>query len=764
MDNALKGNEVMPLIPLTIPPGVFKNGTDLQASGRWADADLVRWHDDSLKPIGGWRNRLGRGWSHPIRGLIGWKSNSGSRYLACGTYSSLFAILPNNSTYDITPTGFTAGRISASGMTGFGSGFYSNSTYGTPPINTSTTLLDATAWSLSAWGENLIANSPDDGKVYEWALNTGSASAVLSNAPTGVVTIIVSDERFLFALKPREVHWSDQENNNTWTASATNQAGDIKLETQGSIKCAEKIRGGILIITDQDAHTCTYIGQPYVHSIQRVGDGCGIFSNQASTTINQGVVWMGDAGFHIYSGGRVQELKCDVTDHIFTEMSMSQKSKVACVANSKFDEVIWYYPSASGENEKYVSWNYKNNSWSIGTLGRTCGIDAGVFNQPIHATTQNHDNNYSRGRFTILTTYLGQTPPGSYDGTNATDKDDDCPDVDSYVIQLHDISGMTGTFTFSAGTPVNRLDSSHANTSFTSLGYLVTNTTGTTYESVVFSAQKLKCYVASLHNLGSGLLYTVAFTGLDENGVAQTESMEVYGNGTASDASGTYRNTTKTWTKLTGLVITKNASSSVSTADFGVALQSYGTTTAKGQISTNYTPADIDIGTNNFASKFKVIDVEVTEGTFIEGGYVKYVTSSSGNNHDYGINFSTQLLTHNKDLLTPLEYMLVEHEVGEERDSLVPFAESGAIQIGNGDQVMHVNQVIPDEKTQGQVNVDFKTRFYPNGDETTHGTYALANPTSVRFQGREVRMKIKNVSGDWRVGNFRLNAMAGGKR
>jgi hypothetical protein len=77
---------------------------------------------------------------------------------------------------------------------------------------------------------------------------------------------------------------------------------------------------------------------------------------------------------------------------------------------------------------------------------------------------------------------------------------------------------------------------------------------------------------------------------------------------------------------------------------------------------------------------------------------------------------------------------------------------------------VHVNQVIPDEKTQGQVNVDFKTRFYPNGSETTHGTYTLANPTSVRFQGREVRMKIKNVSGDWRVGNFRLNAMAGGKR
>ena len=755
----------MPLIPLNIPAGVYKNGTDLQASGRWGDADLVRWHDDSLKPIGGWRARLGRGWSHPIRGLIGWKSNSGSRYLACGTYASLFAILPNNSVFDITPSGFTTGRISASGMTGFGSGFYSNSTYGTPPINTSNTLLDATSWSLTTFGENLIANSSDDGKIYEWSLNTANLASVLTNAPTGVVAIIVSDERFLFGFKTREVYWSDQENNNVWASTATNQAGNIGLETQGAIKCAEKIRGGILILTDQDAHSCLYIGLPFVHSIQRVGSNCGIISSQASTTIDMGVTWWGESGFFIYNGGKVQELKCDVADYVFGHLNINQKSKIFGVANAKYDEVIWFYPSSSSnENDKYVSWNFKTNTWAIGNLGRTSGIDAGSFSQPIYATSENHDNNISRGRFSILTTYNGAPPPPLYDGTNANDKDDDCPDVGNYVLQVHDISGLTGNFTFSAGTPINRLDTSHANTSFTSLGYLLTNTGGTTYESVVFPAQKLKCRIqlSSSSNNSTNLHYTVDFTGLDENGLAQTETMSVFGTGTGNGDI-EFRNTINTWTKITGLVITKDSNYTGNYGQFGVGLQTYGTS-AKGEIKANFNPANIDIGTSSVPSKFKIIDVEVQQGTFIKGGHIKYVTSLAGADHDYGTNHTQQLFTHNKDLLTPLEFMLQEHEVGEERDNLVPFAESGAIQIGNGDQIMHINQVIPDEKQQGQVNVDFKTRFYPNGSETSHGTYTLSNPTSVRFQGREVRMKVKNVSGDFRVGTFRLNAIAGGKR
>jgi hypothetical protein len=94
-----------------------------------------------------------------------------------------------------------------------------------------------------------------------------------------------------------------------------------------------------------------------------------------------------------------------------------------------------------------------------------------------------------------------------------------------------------------------------------------------------------------------------------------------------------------------------------------------------------------------------------------------------------------------------------------------PYAESGPISLGNGDQVMKVTNLIPDEQTQGQVNVSFKTRFHPNDTETTHGPFTLTSPTDVRFTGRQVRIKVQGVGDtNWRSGVMRIEARNGGRR
>ena len=109
-------------------------------------------------------------------------------------------------------------------------------------------------------------------------------------------------------------------------------------------------------------------------------------------------------------------------------------------------------------------------------------------------------------------------------------------------------------------------------------------------------------------------------------------------------------------------------------------------------------------------------------------------------------------------------HFLQEHETGSAYTfASSPFVESGAIQIGAGDRIMAVNEVIPDEKTLGSVTANFKTRLFPTGSETDHGNVTLTNPTSVRFQGREIRMRLTNSTSNWRVGSFRLNAIAGAK-
>ena len=106
-----------------------------------------------------------------------------------------------------------------------------------------------------------------------------------------------------------------------------------------------------------------------------------------------------------------------------------------------------------------------------------------------------------------------------------------------------------------------------------------------------------------------------------------------------------------------------------------------------------------------------------------------------------------------------------EHELGFSYDSATVFAETGPVSLGNGDQTMHVMQLVPDEKTQGDVSVKFKTRFYPNDTETTHGPYTPANPTGVRFAGRQFRMRVEGAeSTDWRVGNMRVDAVPAGRR
>ena len=87
------------------------------------------------------------------------------------------------------------------------------------------------------------------------------------------------------------------------------------------------------------------------------------------------------------------------------------------------------------------------------------------------------------------------------------------------------------------------------------------------------------------------------------------------------------------------------------------------------------------------------------------------------------------------------------------------------MEIGSGEQVMSVRQLIPDEQTLGEVVVSFKTRMYPTSTETTYGTYTASQPTDVRFTGRQVKVRYTGaVLEDWRVGLNRLDVLPAGKR
>ena len=492
----------MSLIPLQLPPGIHRNGTDFESSNRWRDASLVRFHDGSMRPVGGWTVRKNSAFAQAPRAMISWIDNTVGSNLVGATYEKLYYVNSSLTVFDITPTGLTTGALHGGLNLGYGGGFHGLGNYGRAPTS-SGVYQEATTWSLDTWGEYLLACSSKDGKIYEWTLNTSTLATALTNAPVSNASMLVTEERFVFALgaggNPRKVQWCDREDNTLWTPAATNEAGDFELQTQGQIMCGIRMRGRTLIITDQDAHIATYSGPPFVYGFERVGTACGIAARKAIVAVDEGAFWMGNKAFYTFDGSIATEIKCDVLDYVFNDINTNQITKTVAVHNSQHGEVWWFYPSGSStENDKYVALDYKEGHWTVGSLDRTACVDRGVFSNPIWC-----------------------------------------------------------------------------------------------------------------------------------------------------DASGN----------------------------------------------------------------------------------------------------------------------LYNQETGYTHGSVKPYAESGPISLGNGDTVMKVSNLIPDEETQGQVKVSFKTRFYPNSTETTHGPYTLSNPTDVRFTGRQVRLKVEGVGNtNWRSGVMRIEARPGGKR
>lgn len=381
----------MALIPLDIPPGARRVGTDFQSSGRWRDMNLVRWREGSLRPVGGFRLRDDNAFASVPRALHAWQDNSGDRRYAAGAFDKLYAVSASGTVSDITPVGLTAGTLDAQVNTGYGGGFFGAGTYGTARAATGV-YEEANTWALDNFGENLVGCSVDDGKIYEWTLNTGTPAAQISGSPTDCLSLVVTEERFLFALgaggNPRKVQWCDREDNTVWTAAATNEAGDQELQTAGQIMSGVRTRGQTLILTDVDAHTATYQGPPFVYGFERVGTSCGLVSRKAVASVDDGVFWMGQKNFFRFTGTSVEAIPCEISDYVFNDINRDQISKAWASANGQNGEVWFFYPSGdSTEVDRYAFLDYKEGHWGFGRMDRTCGVDRGVFRYPLWVDT-----------------------------------------------------------------------------------------------------------------------------------------------------------------------------------------------------------------------------------------------------------------------------------------------------------------------------------------------------------------------------------------
>lgn len=384
----------MALISIALPPGLHANGTLYQAKGRYHAANLMRFAQDAVKPIGGWqlRSSTAAPFLGAARAVTAWTDNSQSRWIAVGTHLKLYVQDESGANHDITPSGYSAGRPDAAQNRGYGGASYSAYNFGVERPST-VAFLPATVWALDSWGEDLVGCSDYDGALYRWSLNTGVAAAAITGAPTGCTGLVVTGEGFLFALGAggdgRKVQWCDQQDDTTWAPAATNQAGDFDLPTAGVLMAGRALSGQTLLLTDVDAWTATYVGTPLVYGFQRAGSGCGLIARGAVAALDAEAVWMANGGFWLFDGHTAQPLDCEVADAVFGDINADQSSKVTAVLLGGPGEVWWFYPSGGAtENDSYVAWAYREsrrlgrNIWTLGQLPRLAGVGKSVGRTP----------------------------------------------------------------------------------------------------------------------------------------------------------------------------------------------------------------------------------------------------------------------------------------------------------------------------------------------------------------------------------------------
>ena len=314
-------------------------------------------------------------------------------------------------------------------------------------VDAGTIVLEPALWSLSNWGDVLVASAAN-GKTYTWnssasaqfstrasrttlspgstsvdnsqywtALGTltvantlgGQANEEVGNPTSSRLTLISPTTRHLIHLGTETtigdsttqddmfIRFSNAEQLNQYTPLATNAAGTQRLQDGTKIVGALIAKENILIWTNNALYTMKFVGAPFTFGFEQVGTNCGLIGKNAAIEIDGVAYWMSNNGFFAFDG-TVNSLPCSVEDYIFDDVDTTKGQQICAGLNNLFTEVTWWYPSSGSDfNNRSVAYNYGEakqpplGTWYTNTntnFNRTTWMDTLIYPLP-YATSYN---------------------------------------------------------------------------------------------------------------------------------------------------------------------------------------------------------------------------------------------------------------------------------------------------------------------------------------------------------------------------------------
>jgi hypothetical protein len=302
-------------------------------------------------------------------------------------------------TYDIiVPQSATATGV------GYGLGAYGIGAYG---LGVPGGMVLNNGWTLDAYGYQLLA-APIGGTIYVFDPSFGGRAYPLLNAPSTVLAMFVTPERFVVALGINgnllQLAWPDQNDYTDWTTTATNTANSGRTLIGGSYFTGgiAIINGVSLIFSDKCCFQMNYVGGQEVYNTPLIGNNCGLVDPTAVVTEGGVAYWMSDQDFWTYNGTPAPLNTDDIREYIFGVPNsgdqldgppsgvLNRQYLTKCTAqlNRKKRQARFWFPSQSStEPDMGVIYQYDQQCFTLMGFGRTCGQDAELLQTPTSADT-----------------------------------------------------------------------------------------------------------------------------------------------------------------------------------------------------------------------------------------------------------------------------------------------------------------------------------------------------------------------------------------
>ncbi len=120
-----------------------------------------------------------------------------------------------------------------------------------------------------------------------------------------------------------------------------------------------------------------------------------MIGQNAAVEVDGAAYWMSDNGFFRYTG-KLESMDCLVEDYVYDDLNTTSNQLVYCGINNLFGEITWFYPTATSNVNRAVTYSYLDSTakrpiWftnASSLFPRTTWEDSAVFGLP-HATKYN---------------------------------------------------------------------------------------------------------------------------------------------------------------------------------------------------------------------------------------------------------------------------------------------------------------------------------------------------------------------------------------